>query len=255
MYKITDTSTERAVLCLGHQKSMDDYEGCVDQNEIASYLRSIKEKDAALLILVGGDPINGACLKILESIQHARLNVMYVVPEVGMLSEVQQRDHRIAFGVLQEYARSGVLDSMILVDRATVESLIEEVSISQYEQSIAYFISYVAAMINYFVHTEPVLSHQLSFPRICRMVTYCVGSLEDFEATNFLYDLSSTKGIHFYYGIPENDLNEDTSLVAKMKNHAKHYAQAIDTVSYSVHATTFDNVMVLGVVYTDTIQT
>ena len=75
-----------------------------------------------------------------------------------MISEIQKRDNRIAFHILQQYARSGRFSRIFLLDRAEAEGLMEDVAIHEYEQKLANFISYVIAMINYFDHSPSVIS-------------------------------------------------------------------------------------------------
>ena len=153
---------------------MDDYEYKLDQDSVAVYLRSIKKKDEILLVLEGGDPISGATLKILETIKGSKMNVLYIVPDRSMCSEIQRRDDKIAFNVLQEYARSGVFEKIFLVHRQAVDSLIGDVSIQEYENSVCYFISYVVAMINFFDHTTPILANKIEPHTISRIATFGV---------------------------------------------------------------------------------
>jgi hypothetical protein len=140
---------------------MDAFEENIDQDEVAVYLRSIKSTDDVLLVVEGGAPISGATLKILETIKDAKLHVLYVSPDREMISEIRKRDDRIAFNILQEYARSGALEKIILVNQPSLDQLVGEVSISEYEKSISYFVAYVLAMINFFTHTDPILANKL----------------------------------------------------------------------------------------------
>ena len=107
-----------------------------------------------------------------------------------MISEVQKRDDRIAFNVLQEYARSGKFENIFLVNKTKVEELAGQVPINEYEKTISYFISYVVAMINFFNHTEPILANKISPLPISRIVSYGVSSLEEGKRDiNLLFDL------------------------------------------------------------------
>ena len=129
IYKIDSEIDERGSLSIGEYSGMDDYERMLDQDSVAVYLRSIKKKDEILLVLEGGDPVSGATLKILETIKDPKLNVLYIVPDRVMCSEIQRRDDKIAFNVLQEYARSGAFEKIFLVHRQAVDNFVGDVPI------------------------------------------------------------------------------------------------------------------------------
>ncbi|MCS5551657.1 MAG: hypothetical protein NZ811_09100 [Gammaproteobacteria bacterium] len=255
IYKIGSEIEERGSLSLGCHPDPASYEESLDQEEVSIYLRSIKKKDEVLLVLEGGDPVTGATLKILETIKDSKLNVLYVCPDRLMSSEIQKTSDKISFNVLQEYARSGVFEKIFLIDRNAVENLVGDVSIQEYEHSISNLISHVVAMINYFNHTEPVLANKIEPHNISRLATFGVSSLdEDNKEVNLLFPLEDVRDIHFFYGIPESDLNEDPSLTKKIKNHAKSYKKEGVSSSFSVYATKFDNIMVLCSAYSSKIQ-
>ncbi len=136
IYKILEESKERGVLELGNFPSMDQYEDSLDEVEVSSYLRSVKAGDGVLFILVGGEPITGATLRILKCIKDATINVLYVCPDREMSSTDSRTNDKIAFNVLQEYARSGVLNNLFLSHYPTVETLIGDASIQEYDKKI-----------------------------------------------------------------------------------------------------------------------
>ena len=255
VYKIDTDIDERGTLSLGDLGSMDAFESLLDADEVGVYLRSIKKKDEVLLVVEGGDPISGAALRILETIKDVKLNVLYICPDRQMISESQKRDDRIAFKVLQEYARSGKFENIFLVNKVVVEDLAGNVPISEYEKTISYFVSYVVAMINFFKHTKPIMASPISPPNIARIVTYGVSSLDDGKKDiNLLFRLEEPKDIHFFYGIPEQDLKNDPGLVKKIKDHVKSYKSDDVSTSFSVYETTLESTIVLCTAFTSKIQ-
>ena len=255
IYKIDAGIDERGSLRLEPQKSIDNYEQNLDQDEVSVYLRSIKEDDDVLLIVEGGDPVSGATLKILETIKDANLSVLYLCPDREMISEISKRDDKICYNILQEYARSGVLENIFLVNQPSLDQLIGDVSISEYEKSVSYFVAYVLAMINYFTHTEPVLANKIQPSNISRIVTLGTSSIEEEGASiNLLFPLAKATDIHFYYGIPKQDLLEDTSLIKKIKQHVKNYKTSDLSTSFSVYETSLEARIVLCVAHSSKIQ-
>lgn len=246
IYKIDAEIEERGSFALGPAADMEEYEKNFDPTAAEIYLRSIKTGDKILLLVSGGDPVSGCVLRLLECIKDADINVLYIAPDREMISGVQKRDDKIAFNVLQEYARSGVFKSLILVRKPVVEKLMGDVSIQQYEKSISYFISYTVAMINYFEHTDPIVANTLTPVNWCRIGTYGVSSLEEEnQDANLLFPLEAISDIHFFYGVPSQDLDNDPTLMKKIKEHVKSFKNGSISTSFSVYSTSFDNLMVL----------
>ena len=255
IYKIGANIDERASLSLGTFGSMDEYETKIDQDEIAIYLRSIRDDDEVLLIVEGGDPVSGATLKVLECIKKSQINVLYICPEREMISQTNKRDDKIAFNIFQEYARSGVFERLFLVQKNHVENLMGDVPVQDYEKSIANFISYVVAMVNYFNHTSPKISNRIESLPYCRIATYGVSALDGGnEDTHLLFPLDEVTDLHFYYGIPTQDVEADATLMKKIKNHVKQYTSSGQSVSFSVYETSFEQLMVLCTAFSHHIQ-
>lgn len=246
IYKIDAEIEERGSFAIGSASNMEEYEKIFDQTAAEIYLRSIKSQDKILLILTGGEPVSGCVLRLLECIKDAEINVLYIAPDRDMISEIQKRDDKIAFNVLQQYARSGVFKSLLLVRKPVVEKLMGDVSIQQYEKSISYFISYTVAMINYFEHTDPIVANKIEPVDWCRIGTYGVSSLDEAnQDVNLLFPLEAISDIHFFYGVPARDLDNDPTLMKKIKEHVKSFKNDSISTSFSVYSTSFDNLMVL----------
>jgi len=255
IYKIRTGAKERGTLSIDTHGDMEEYEKNFDAEEAYIYLRSIKKDDDVLVVVGGGAPINGILLRLLESIHHANLNVLYVCPDRTMTSQVERRDDKIAFNVLQEYARSGILAQLLLVDKPTVEKYVGEVSIHDYEQSIAHLISYGFAMVNYYNHTDPILGTSRDTTPWSRITSFGLSSLEeDNTDVKLFFPLKDPNSYHFFYGVPAEMLASDGSLMQKIKSHVKCYKTDAASASFSVHETTFENLMVLCTGYSDKIQ-
>lgn len=255
IYKIDADITERGSLSIGNYSDMSEFEANIDTEEVGVYLRSIKKNDEVLLVVEGGNPISGAALKILETIKDARLNVLYLCPDRQMISETQKRDDKIAFNILQEYSRSGLFENIFLVSKPKVEELAGEVPVDKYEKTISYFVAYIMAMINFFNHTDPILANPISPPEIARIVTYGVSSLEEgAQDINLLFPLEKAADIHFFYGVPKEDLSEDTSLVKRIKEHVKSHKNEDISSSFSVYETDLKSMIVLCAAYSSKIQ-
>lgn len=118
VYKVSSPPSEdMATLSVPLCRDMEQYEKNFDEQEAAVYLRSITPGDEVLVVVEGGDPLVGILLRLLLVIKDCQLNVLYISPDRQLISSIQQRDDKITFGVLQEYARSGVFERIFLVRR------------------------------------------------------------------------------------------------------------------------------------------
>lgn len=255
IYKINVDARGRDDLAIAKCSDMQNYEESFDEEAFEIYLRSIKKGDDVVIALGGGEPISGIVLRMMSLIKHAHLNIVYISPDRNLLSETEKRDDRIAFNVLQEYARSGVLEKLYLVSLPKVESLMGEVSIQDYERSMYNLFSYAFNMINYYDHTSPVVSTSFETNAWSRILSFGMSSLGDDGSLRLFFPVDNKKSIHFYYGVPKEMLDSDGSLMNKIKTHVKKHQTEDCSTSFSVYPTDFEEIMVLCNVYSDKVQT
>ena len=193
-------------------------------------------------------------LVILEQISHAKVTVVYVIPDLSLANEIQKRDNKIVFNVLQEYARSGLLTCLFLIDRSQVEEIVGDVSIREFDKSVYNLIAHVVAMVNYYDHVDPVLSNKIPPHKISRIGTFGISSLEEDAEKKYLFNLDKEKDAHYYYGIPQQQLDDSSTLLRDIKAQTKKFIGEGINGSFSVYSTTFDNLMVLFTAYSKEIQ-
>ena len=253
-YRIYTFDTEnrgRNSFDIDSELSIEEYEKNFPSDDIKIYLRKIKNREEVLVFLEGGDPISGIVLRLLSLIKDTKITIIYLCPEREIVSPTQKRDDKIVFGALQEYSRSGLFESVCLLDKSKVDTLLGDTTIQEYEKSFSYFVSYILAMINFFNNTDPVISRKPSPSFLDRVCTLSVCDLDE-GTVSPLYDLEDPSYTHLYYGIPED--NEDNKIIAKIKNHAKEVKGEVEHTTYSVHETSLDKVIVLSQTFTSTVQ-
>ncbi len=251
VYSFHNEHSGRNCFEIDPESNIEDYERNFPSEEAAVFLRKIKKKEQVLLFLEGGDPMTGITLRLLSLVKDKRITVIYLRPEREIISTIQNRDDKVIFGFLKEYARSGLFDMFYVIDRAKVDDLIGETSVQDYENTFSYFVSYVVAMVNFFNNTDPVISNKPEPTPIDRICTLSVCDLEE-DTISELYDLQDAKYVHFYYGIPEE--YEDSNIITKVKSHAKRTRGDLEHTTYSVYETTLDKVLVFSQTFTSTIQ-
>jgi hypothetical protein len=129
--------------------------------KLTQFISRMKKSDSLLFILGGGGVISGASLQVLRQL-HQRypktIDIMYVKPDVELLSELGRLRDRACYQILQEYTRSGVFRSILLVSNPHIEAAIGDVPVKNYYQNMNNFIAYAYHMQNVFQHTEPEIS-------------------------------------------------------------------------------------------------
>ena len=78
-----------------------------------------KGMEGKTFFVVGGSGKISCCsLRILEKIKNLPISIIYIKPDYDLLNKVQKMQDRVVFGVLQEYARSGVFDEIYLISNS-----------------------------------------------------------------------------------------------------------------------------------------
>ena len=107
----------------------EEYESSVPK--LGNKLKLGKEQDI-WFIVCGASKVSGATLRILEQIKDREVKVMYIVPDPFFLSATQKLQHKVTLGVLQEYARSGMIHSIWLFDNKIISSIVGEGALGSY---------------------------------------------------------------------------------------------------------------------------
>ena len=207
--------------------------------------RKLKFKNEDVILIVSGaGKISGGVLRLLEQIKNNRITVLYIQSDLSIMSEVQKKQERIVSNVLQEYARSGILEQMVLVSNAHLERSIGDMSIIGYYDTLNQAIVNIVHMLNVFKHTEPVLGNFISPAEVSRICTVGVVDIENDDERKhkekWFYPLTHVKDVVYYYGIGEDDLKNDGTLFRKISNFVKSRLDETKNVSYGVFKTGYE---------------
>jgi hypothetical protein len=219
--------------------------------------RKLKFTDEdVLVVLAGSGTISGGILRLLEQLKNNRLRVLYIQGDVSIMSETQKKQDKIVCNVLQEYARSGVLENIILINNTMLERSIGDMSIIGYYDTLNQAIVNTVHMMNVFRHTEPVIGNFIRPGEISRVSTIGIVDIEseDEEEEKWFYPLTSPRDVVYYYGINEDDLKNDGTLLRKINNFVKSRIEENLNVSYGVFKTTYDQKYCYCIKHTSVVQ-
>ena len=216
------------------------------------------QNEEVLAVIAGAGKISGGSLRLLEQLQNNKITVLYIEGDLTIMSETQKKQERIVSSVLQEYARSGVLERIIMVNNAYIERSIGDMSIIGYYDTLNQAIVNIVHMINVFRHSEPVIGNFITPAEISRICTIGAVDIEPEDERRhkekWFYPLTHTKDVVYYYGIGEDDLKNDGTLFRKINNFVKSRLDAGANVSYGVFRTSYDQKYCYCVRYSSMVQ-
>lgn len=234
-------------LKIAKQDTHEDYEKNYKKLNLS------KCKGPTTLVLSGAGNISGAALRILEQIKASEITVLYVKPNPGDLGEAARLRDRITFGVLQQYARSGLLKRLYVVDNKMVESVIENVSIASYWKDINNVISSTYHMLSVFENTEPILTNLSPIPATSKIGTFGVMSFDNFNQRRF-YSLNKPRTRRYFFGVNEETLKEGSGLLTKIRSFTEENKEEKVDSGFAIYQTNYDHNYAYCVEYATLIQ-
>jgi len=248
IYKIDnglDGLRQEGVYDMPWQDSVERYEErCPDMTNF------FKNVSGEVLFVVGGSGnISGAALSILQHLKHCDINVLYIRPEIELLSTLKSRHEWVTFNVLQEYARSGVFKRIYLISNPFLEKNIGGAPVVGYYDRLNNMIVSTMHMINVYNHNEPVNSTFSEPEDMCRISTIGLSDLEKNEKKWF-FSLDNVEEMRYYYAINIEELENNSELFKTIRDQVKGEKKA----GYSIYSTNYEQNFVYTVSYTSEIQ-
>jgi hypothetical protein len=249
IYKFDNGLTGENCFNIPKQKSHEAYE-----KKLPNFKKDLQKISGdAIFVLCGAGSITGCALRLLEQFSGASVTVLYIEPDMALLSEVEASQERIVKNVFQEYARSGIFERIYLVSNAQVEKSIGDVPIINYYDILNQAIVNTLHMINVFKNSEPILGTFTEPHEIARISTLGIVDVEKNEEKWF-YDLQILRDVVYYYGINEDDLRTDGTLFKKIKEYIKDKVEEKINVSYGIYKTNYEQKYCYCVKYSSVVQ-
>jgi len=224
---------------LKRKASPEQYE--TNTPSVKAFLK--QSTDDVLFILSGSGAISGSSLRILGQLSKMKrnINVLYVKPNIEFLGSNNKAQERLVRNVLQEYARSGKLARLYMVDNKIVESIIGEVPVYGYYDRLNDLISSTLHMVNLYDHQSPVHSTSFEASDMARVSTFGVIDTETGkEKLFFLLDNTSEKC--YYYAINQKTLETDGTLMKKIIDNIGNNTSKEEDIktSFRIHSTDYE---------------
>ena len=213
-----------------------------------------KDVTGEVLFICGGSgDISGASLRVLQHLKGRDINVLYIRPDIDLLSERKRMQERVTFNVFQEYARSAVFKRMFIVDNSMVEQHLGDVPVIGYHDKLNEMIVSTMHMINVYNHIESVTDTFSEPYETARIST--IGLFDfDTEENKSFFPLDNAREIRYYYAINKDKLKSEGDLFKRIKKQIKDNATDQTKVSYGIFATNYERDFAYTLSYSASIQ-
>jgi hypothetical protein len=223
--------------------------------KLAGYqdLLSFDEKECYFFVC-GAGKVSAASLRLLETIQNKKINLVYIYPEEIMLSSTQKKLNRVAFNVFQEYARSGLLSSMYLMCNETISDMLPNITIDNFYDSLNDAIVNVFENIIFYLDQEPSLGSHHEPKDISRIRTVSYGDFENFEK-KFYFPLDNITETCYINIVSDEDLKNNKQILNTLKKKVNDDRESGLLSSFSVFKSDYEKSFFYSIHFTHYLQT
>jgi len=218
-------------------KNAEDCES-VKLPRIKTFLKGISGE--SLVIIGGSGKISCASLRILECIKKLPISILYIKPDMTLVVGEALLRERMAFGVLQEYARSNVFKQVYLVSNEFLDGIVGGAPIIGYHEKLNEVLVPTLHMINVFENTEPVVGKIENSKQTHKIVSIGLHDVLTGEEKMF-FSLDNVRERCYIYGINEEKLKSDGTLLKKITKQTNDRSSDEVRTSYAVYSTEYDH--------------
>lgn len=224
------------------------------EKNIPNLKRFFKDlKEHVQVFVVGTSYSSNYSLGILEQIRQKKIDLFYIKPDIELLTGERRLMENMTFGVLQQYARSGLLNSFTVFSNLELEKNLGEVPIKGYYDTLNKSIFSAVHYINYFIHSEPEIGQVAKPAEINRIRSIGALDMKNLQEKWF-FPLDCERDLCYYLCINEERLSKEGMLHRKLVDLLKKKpTNAFRKISYAIYETPYDDFGYV-VAHTNTIQ-
>jgi hypothetical protein len=211
----------------------EEYE--VNTPDVIKFFKDLR--DRVQVFVVGSSMSSNYTLGLLSQLEPAQIDLIYIKPDIELLTGTPQLVENITFGVLQEYARSGLFKSITLISNLSLEKALGEVPIKTHYEVLNESIFSTFHYLNYFEFTDPEIGTVSRASEVNRIRTIGILDVKDLEE-KWLFDLDNAREIGYYICINEEKLATEGGLHKKLVDMLKEKPKnAYKKISYAIYET------------------
>ena len=218
---------------LNSYEKPEDYE--MNIPDLTSFFDQIH--DRVQVFVTGASLSSIYSLGILEQIKDKDIDVFYIKPDTELLTGIPRLVENAVFGVLQEYARSGLIRTFTIFSNENIEAVHSSINLKTYYDTLNETIFSSVHYLNYFEHTEPHIGNMSKPSDISRIRTIGMLDMKKLDEM-WLFDLDMERELCYYMCINEDRLETEVGLHKKLVDILKSKPRnAFRKISYSIYGT------------------
>ena len=222
--------------------------------KLSSYKTEEAIQDRVQVFLCGSSFSANYTLAILQQIRDRQIDIFYIKPDIDLLIGDSKLQERAIFGILQEYARSGLFKSFTILSNPAIEKTIGEIPIKKYFDTINKSIYYAVHYLNVFDHTTPLVGN-LSKPSDVQRIRSVGIVLVDKLTENWYYKLEEDRDVAYYLCIANERLETDGKLHSRVVESLKNKPRnAFKNVTYGIYESPYETDFGFCVAHTNFVQ-
>ena len=189
------------------QETVEDYEKSCPRLK-----RKIKKIDGEVWFIVAGSAkVAGSTLAILEQIKQHKINVVHISADPMFMSAQGRRREKVSVGVLQQYARCGLLNAIYLISNKHVLDILDGVPFSEANDKINETLASMIHYFNIYQNTEPLMGSKIEPKGISRIRTFGIVDLKKSEEKSF-FSLDNITETCYIYNIKKTEKSNDKKI-------------------------------------------
>jgi hypothetical protein len=243
--------TSKFKFSLSEAPGPEEYE-TMDLSKLHRWVNKIQER--CTIFLCGASDSSGITLRTLEKLHQngVKMELIYFIPEVEVLSEEKALHQRASMGILQNFTRSGLFEKICLVDNVKLEEIAGSTNVFDYYDQINHVFTSTYYMLDVFKNARPITSTFKRPKESCRITTIGIGSTDSGE--KMFFPLDSVVEIVYYYGINEEKLRTEENLFRTITNSVKEKITEEKKVSFGIYPTQYEDDYIYVESYSPKIQ-
>lgn len=197
--------------------------------------------DPVLVIISGASKSAAAALVLMEELKENEKTVIFIKSDENTINSKAKLQQRASFMILQEFARSGLLEEMIVVDNAALEKASPSINILNYYDTINDLIASTYNMINFYSAQRPVLNTIDDKTETARIATIGAFNIETGERKSY-YSLDFPRETSYIYILNSEALLENTRLMSIKKiNNELNENEPSNNSSFVIYRSDFEH--------------
>ena len=175
-------------------------------------LKTFAGNDDLLFIINGAAKSSAASLVLMEEVKENLKSVIFIKSDPNTINGTAKLQQKAALMILQEFARSGLLEKLYIVDNLELEKINPEVNILNYYEQLNELVVSTFHMINFCKDQRPILNTTDDPVETARIATFGVFNVEDGERKMF-YSLDFPRETSYIYILNDEALKEPARLM------------------------------------------